>query len=306
MEKKQIKNSVQKIVILFVSISFFFIIPAHGEDLGTIKQSGVLKHLGIPYANFVTERGTGLDIELMQAFARYLGVEYKFVGSTWKDIIPDLSGKEFKVVDTAIKVTGSRPKKGNVISTGFTVLPWRKNIVSFSDQTFPSGIWLVSRGDSSLKPIKPTGNIATDINLVKKELYGITVLGLKGSCLAPSQYGLDSTGAKIKYFPPENDLDGMIPAVIAKNADATLIDVPVALVALAKWPGKIKVIGPISERQEMACAFAKDSPKLKQAFGTFFKRFKKSGEYKKLVDKYYPTVFTYYPEFLSENSAPGN
>jgi len=306
MGQKQIRTSMQKIIFWAVCILLCFIVPAQAEDLDTIQHSGVLKHLGIPYANFITEQGDGLDVELMQAFAEYLGVEYKFVGSTWKDIVSDLSGREFNVVGTAVNVIGSRQKKGNVISTGFTVLPWREKIVSFSDQTFPSGIWLVSRSDSSLKPIKPTGNIGADIQLVKNELHGVTVLGLKASCLAPSQYGLGMTGAKIKYFPPENDLDGMIPSVISKNADATLIDVPVALVALAKWPGRIKVIGPISEHQQMACAFGKDSPRLKKAFDTFFASFKNSGEYKRIVDKYYPSVFIYYPDFLADSSTPTN
>jgi ABC-type amino acid transport substrate-binding protein len=49
--------------------------------------------LGVPYANFVTGGGDGLDVELMKLFARHLGVEYRYVRSTWADVIPDLVGK---------------------------------------------------------------------------------------------------------------------------------------------------------------------------------------------------------------------
>jgi ABC-type amino acid transport substrate-binding protein len=49
----------------------------------------------------------------------------------------------------------------------------------------------------------------------------------------------------------------------------------------------------------MACAFAQDSPQLKKAFDAFFDDFKKSGRYRKLVKKYYPSIFTYYPLFLN-------
>ena len=124
------------------------------------------------------------------------------------------------------------------------------------------------------------------------------MLGLQGSCLDPSLYGIKETGAKVQFFPVDRDLEGMIPSVIAKMADTTLMDVPVALVALEKWPGKIKVIGPLSEPQDMACAFSKNSVRLKQAFDSFFEKFKESGEYRRLVKVYYPSVFIYYPNFL--------
>ena len=287
---------IQRIVCM-VFIALVVAVPVGAEDLDAVLRSGTLKHLGIPYANFVTPDQKGLDVDLMHAFADYLGVRYAFIESTWSTIIPDLTGKQIKVTGDDIAIIGRTEKKGHIISTGFTVLPWRKKIVSFSRQTFPSGIWLIARSDSRLTPITPTGNISNDIKMVKKQLAGVTVLGLEGSCLAPSLYGIDKTGAKLRFFPPENDLEEMIPSVIAHNADATLIDVPVALVALTRWPGEIKVIGPVSLPQEMACAFSQDSPKLKKKFDDFFRQFKKNGQYRKLVEKYYPSVFTYYPDF---------
>jgi len=273
---------------------------AKAGNLEEVLQSGTLKHLGIPYANFITRDHMGLDVELMQQFAKYLGVKYQFVESSWQNIIPELTGKKINVKKDTVEITGATPIKGDVISTGFTVLPWRTKIVDFSERTFPSGIWLIARSDAALTPIKPTGNIGKDIVRVKEKLTNVSVLALEGSCLAPELYGINQTGAKIQFFPVDRDLEGMIPSVIAKIADTTLMDVPVALVALAKWPRQIKVIGPLSDPQNMACAFSKDSPKLKQAFDSFFNTFKKSGKYRELVNTYYPTVFTYYPEFLSQ------
>ncbi len=291
-------------IIVKVYITLIFIMGvlsfniARAEGLNHVKKSGTLRHLGIPYANFVTHDHDGLDIALMKAFAKDLGVKYQFVESTWQTIIADLSGKKVKPVGNDIQILGKARIKGDIISTGFTVLPWRKKIVDFSAMTFPSEIWLIARGDTQLTPISPTGVIAKDIDKVKELLNGFSVLGLKDSCLDPNSYGIKKTGAKILYFSADHDLSGMIPSVIAEVADATLMDVPVALVALAKWPGKIKVIGPLSQPQDMACAFSKNSPKLKQAFDIFFEKFKTSGEYRKLVETYYPSVFTYYPNFL--------
>jgi ABC-type amino acid transport substrate-binding protein len=184
---------------------------ASGNGLKHVLKTGELRHLGIPYANFITPDGKGLDVELIQAFAKHLGVKYIFVKSTWKDIIPDLTGKIIKVSGDTVSITGKCSKKGDLISTGFTVLPWREKIVSFSSRTFPSGIWLISAMNSQLTPIKPSGSITSDIEMVKKNLQGISVLGLKGSCLAPGLYGLEKTGAKIHYFPPDHNLDEMIP-----------------------------------------------------------------------------------------------
>ena len=285
---------------LLAWLTIFSVNGALASDLDGVLKSGTLRHLGIPYANFVTADHQGLDVELMQNFAKSLGVKYHFVESTWGGIIPDLTGKTIIVDGDSVTVTGTSPIKGDVISTGFTVLPWRKKIVNFSDMAFPSGIWLIAGSESDLSPIKPSGDIDKDIDLVKKELSGVSVLGLKGSCLAPDLYGIKETGANVQFFPIDRDLEEMIPSVIAKMAESTLMDVPVALIALAKWPRQIKVIGPLSAPQEMACAFAKDAPKLKQAFDNFFAEFKKSGEYRRLVSNYYPTVFAFYPEFLQQ------
>ncbi len=291
---KQLKQSIFLAVVVVVSTT----VIATAGDLEDVMKSGVLRHLGIPYANFVTSDHDGLDVELMQAFAKHLGVKYRLVESTWGNIIADLTGKMVKPMGSDISISGDAPIKGDVIATGFTVLPWREKIVDFSEQTFPSGIWLIARGDAALTPISPTGSVVNDITLVKQILSGISVLGLGESCLDPDLYGIKATGARIQYFPSDRDLEEMIPSVMAKMADTTLMDVPVALVALAKWPGEIKVIGPLSVPQDMACAFSKKSPNLKQAFDAFFDKFKQTGRYRELVEKYYPSVFIYYPDFL--------
>ncbi len=88
------------------------------------------------------------------------------------------------------------------------------------------------------------------------------------------------------------------PAVVKGDAETTLLEVPDALAALQKWPGKTKVIGPLSPRQDMAYAFAENSPELRDAFNRFFEQCKKDGTYTRLVKKYYPMVFNYYPKFF--------
>ncbi|TKB07260.1 transporter substrate-binding domain-containing protein [Desulforhopalus sp. IMCC35007] len=265
-------------------------------DLDEVLKAGKLRHLGIVYANFVTEDKTGLDVELMQLFAAHLGVKYEFVETNWTNILTDLTGKVIKPKGDDVEIMGTGPIRGDIIATGFTMLEWRKKVVDFSEMTFPTGVWLLARADSKLQPIVPTNTITKDIEAVRKNLKDVSILGLQGSCLDPSLYNLDTTGASIQLFPIDRDLSEMIPSMMAKQANTTLMDLPVALIALEDWPGQIKVIGPISDPQIMACAFPKTSPKLRQEFNNFFNQCKADGTYKRLVEKYYSSLFVYYPD----------
>ncbi|NOR26696.1 MAG: transporter substrate-binding domain-containing protein [Desulforhopalus sp.] len=266
------------------------------RDLDEVIKAGKLRHLGIVYANFVTKDKTGLDVELMQLFAEHLGVKYEFVETTWANVLPDLLGNTVKPQGDDVAIGKETPIKGDVIATGFTELNWRKKIVNYSEMTFPTGVWLIAQADSKLQPIVPSGDLNKDIEMVKEKLNEVSVLGLRDSCLDPSLYQLEKTGARIQLFPIDRDLSEMIPTVMARAAETTLMDMPVALLALEQWPGKIKVVGPVSESQAMACAFPKSSPKLLAAFNTFFTKIKGEGTYKQLVEKYYPSLFVYYPD----------
>ena len=79
---------------------------AFADDLREIRERGVLRHLGVPYANFVTGSGDGLDVEIVQLFARHLGVRYEYVPTTWGDVIGDLTGKQIRYKPTLYGIEG--------------------------------------------------------------------------------------------------------------------------------------------------------------------------------------------------------
>lgn len=295
------KHYATKLVFILAAVlttAFMSGVPA-AADLKEVKKKGVLRHLGIPYANFVTGAGDGMDVELMTHFAKYLGVRYEYVRTDWNDIFGDLTGKKVKPKGDDIEVVADVPIKGDVAATGLTVLPWRKKAVDFSVPTFPNQVWLVARADSPVPPITPSGNTGKDIEAVKKIIAGQPLLAKAGTCLDPSLYGLEKITDKIKPFP--GSVNDIAPAVIEGEAVLTLLDLPDALVALQKWTGKIKIIGPVSEKQDMAAAFSKDSPELRGAFNRFIRKIKKDGSYVRIVKKYYPYVFDYSPEFFRKN-----
>ncbi len=303
------RKNVVKILIPFIGGGIFCLLSTNvfAGDLQDIRQQGVLRHLGIPYAHFVKETPVGmdgLDVELMQLFATHLGVRYELVTTSWGEVFSDLTGDLFQFANDGIKVIGKTSVKGDIIANGLTILPERQKIVNFSIPTFPTGVWLVARADSPIKPITPSGNIDDDIEQVKKLLVGRSVLSMKNTCLDPDFYGLAQTGADIRYHTASQHLGDIAPAILDGAAETTLLDIPDALIALQKWPGEIKIIGPVSEAQSMGVGFAKDSPELRREFNKFFQKIWTDGTYSKLVEKYYPSVFLYLNDFF-ENKTPG-
>ena len=269
---------------------------ARAGDLPEIRKHGVVRHIGIPYANFVTGAGDGMDVEIMKLFARHLGVKYEYVKTDWGTVMEDLVGRKVKASGDEAEFGEKVPVKGDLVANGFTVLPWRQKVVDFSIPTFPSQIWLIARADSRMKPIKSTKNVDKDVTLTRSLLKGKKVLALPKTCLDPDGNKLNATGAEVVIF--TGNLNELAPALINNEAELTILDVPDALVALEKWPGKIKIIGPVSGRQLMGVAFPKESPQLRIAFNEFFLSLRKDGTYDQIVKKYYPTSFYYFPDFF--------
>jgi ABC-type amino acid transport substrate-binding protein len=284
-------------LLTFLLSPFLAVAAAKANDLDEVRTSGVLRHLGVPYANFVTGAGDGMDVELVQAFSKTLGVRYEYVETDWGTVIPDLTGQTVKVTNGHAERQGSAPIKGDLLANGFTVLPWRQEVVSFSSPTFPNQIWLVARADSKVRPIEPTGDIRKDIELARALMKNRTVLTLAKTCLDASLYNLAATGAKVVAF--KGKLNELAPALLNAEAEMTILDVPDALIALEKWHSRIKILGPISDKQQMAVAFPKNQPKLLAAFNAFLAKAEHDGSYLKLVKKYYPAVVGYFPEFFT-------
>ena len=266
------------------------------RDLDEIKQQGVLRHLGVSYANFDTGSGDGMDVEIVQLFAKHLSVRYESVKTTRENAIPDLIGRKIKLVGNNVELLDVVPVRGDVLANGFTVLPWREKILNFSSPTFPSQMVLVAPANSSIRPITPTGNINKDIERVKKLTKNKTVLGVQDTCLDPALFKLKEDGAKIKNF--TGALSALHSTVIKGESDTAIMEMPDALLAIKKHPGKIKIIGPLSPTQDMAVGFAKESAQLRNEFKTFFAQIKKDGTYLKIVRKYYPSAPEFYPAFF--------
>jgi ABC-type amino acid transport substrate-binding protein len=295
-------NATQRCSLLILGITLLLPVLASADSLAALQERGVLRHLGVPYANFVSGVGEdmkldGMDVELMRGFAGWLGVEYEYVQTDWASAIGDLTGNEIKTSGDEVEVVGTAPIRGDVIANGMTIIPWRQQVVAFAEPTFPTQVWLMSRADSPVSPIKPTSSLAEDIVQTKSVLGGKALLGKLNTCLDPSLYDIEQTGAEISLF--NGALNELAPAVVNNESEFTLLDVPDALVALEKWSGEIKVIGPVSEEQFMAPAFRRGDTELLSAFNRYLAELKASGAFDDLTLRYYPLVVDYFPDFLA-------
>ena len=77
------------------------------------------------------------------------------------------------------------------------------------------------------------------------------------------------------------------------------------LIALERWPGSIKVIGPISGDQVMAVGFRKDTPQLRAACNAYLAQRQADGSYNAMVRRFYPAVFHYYSAFFASTTSAG-
>ncbi len=268
-------------------------------DLQEIRDKGELRHLGIRYANFVTGAGDGFDVELVQGFARHIGVQYRLVYSDFYTVVTDLLGKDVVRRGAAVELTGDYPVKGDMIATGFTVLPWREQILLFSEPTFPSQVLLVARANTDYKPIKGSANLDKDIAETRRFIGSKSLLVMEKTCLDPANYDLRGKGIDLRPYTRSTNINEMVPTLLEGHVEFTLLDVPSALLDLQKWAGQIKVLGPISQTQQLAAAFPKSSPRLRDAFDAYLRQIREDGRYDALARKYYPGIHRYFPEFFA-------
>jgi len=274
------------------------ITSSRADDLDDVLAKGELRHLGIAYANFVTGAGDGLDVEIIQGFARQLGVKYTLVRTDFYSVVRDLLGKDVLRKGDDIELSGDFPIRGDLIASGFTMLPWRSKIVLFSEPTFPSQVWLVAPASSPLGPTAGSGVLARDIEETKGKIGSRSLLVMERTCLDPANYALKGRGIDLHAYTRSSNLNEMVPALLNGDAELTLLDVPDAILDLRKWAGKIKVLGPVSDEQELAVAFRHSGARLRDAFNSYLQAIKADGRYDALIDKYYPGIRNTLPNFF--------
>lgn len=205
---------------------------------------------------FKNEKGefTGFDVQLWDAIAKDLKLDYKWQTMDFNGIIPALQSKS---IDAAI--------------AGITIKSSREQVVDFSYPYYDAGLVILVRADN---------------NEVK------TLEDLKGKKIATklattSVDFLKSEGfTDLKLLP---NTDNLFMELITGGVDAVFFDSPPLMYYSQNMgKGKVKVVGPLYQGQSYGIAFPQGSDLREKVTITILK-FMEDGTYDKLYQKWFGT-----------------
>lgn len=202
-----------------------------------------------------TGKHTGFDVELWDAIAKKIGLEYDLQPMDFNGIIPGLQSNQ---IDVGI--------------AGMTIKPERAEVVDFSDGYYNAGLLVLVKSDNdAVKGIE--------------DLKGKIVSTKLGT--TSEDFVKKSAGAKEVKLYPNND--SMFMELMSGGADAVVFDSPVIADFMRKaGKGQVKVVGPLYQGQSYGIAFPKGS-ELVSKVNEALKTLRASGEYDTLYLKWFGT-----------------
>jgi glutamine transport system substrate-binding protein len=230
-----------------------FLIP-----LGTIHAKTLIVGVDANFRpfEFKNEQGefTGFDVQLWDAIAKDLGLDYKWQTMDFNGLIPALQSKS---IDAAI--------------AGMTIKSAREEVVDFSYPYYDAGlVMLVKADNNSIKTIDDLKG-----KKVATKLATTSVDFLKSKNIK-----------KIKLLP---NTDNLFMELIVGGVDAVLFDSPPLMYyAENQGKGKVKVVGPLYQGQSYGIAFPQGSTLREKVTITILK-FKENGTYDALYKKWFGT-----------------
>lgn len=239
-----------KLAAAFVAVGLAFGPAAANADELVVATDTAF----VPFEFKEGDKYVGFDIDLWDAIATDLGVEYRLQPMDFNGIIPALQTKQ---VDVAL--------------AGITIKDERKQVIDFSDGYYDSGFLLMVPTDSDIKDAD----------------------GLKGKTLAVKT-GTSATDyakehfkeTELRQFP---NIDNAYLELQTGRVDAAMHDTPNVLYYIAKaGQGRVKAVGQQMMAHEYGIAFPKGS-ELVARVNEALKKIKADGRYDAIYEKWFGT-----------------
>lgn len=197
----------------------------------------------------------GFDIDLWDAVAKQLGLEYELQPMDFNGLIPALQSGN---IDAAI--------------AGMTIKSEREKVVDFAYPYYDAGLMILVRADE--KNIKSV-----------EDLNGKVVATKLGT--TSEDYTKKNAKAKdVKLFP---NIDGAYMELATGGADAVIFDSPAVLwYSTTAGKGKAKVVGPLYMGQSYGIAFPQGS-ELREKVTIAILKLMEDGTYAKIYKKWFGT-----------------
>jgi glutamine transport system substrate-binding protein len=223
----------------------------------TARAEALLVAVDTAFVPFEFKQGdkyVGFDIDLWDAVAKELKLEYKLQPMDFNGILPALQTKN---VDVAL--------------AGITIKDERKKAIDFSDGYYDSGFMLMVPADS---PIKAAADLKGKSLAVKT--------GTSAADYAKANFA----GTELKQFP---NIDNAYLELQTGRVDAAMHDTPNVLYFIATaGKGKVKAVGTQMMAHQYGIGFPKGSPLVAQVNGALAK-IKADGRYVAIYKKWFGT-----------------
>lgn len=262
----------KKLLSFFILLGIFFsFVSCQTEQknnlLNKIKKRGYLSVTLEPgnlpfkknnqYQDFV-----GFDVELINEFAKKLGVSVKFVETTWNEIFFSLLVNNIEE-ETPV----------DLIICNMTITEERKELVNFSEPYFVTGqTFLISKENPK--------NIGSWQDLNQEGLIIAAKMGAMAESVSRKIF------PKATLILSRNEAEAAN-EVVQGLAHATVFDQSFIAVFAKKNSDKVRAFIDPFTNESLGIAVRKENPDLLKEVDGFLKEFKESQKYKDLYRKYF-------------------
>lgn len=210
----------------------------------------------VPFEFKQGDKYVGFDVDLWDAIAKELKLDYTLKPMDFSGIIPALQTRN---VDLAL--------------AGITITEERKKAIEFSDGYYKSGLQVMVRSNEN--NIKGISDLNGKVVAVKSGTGSV-------------EYAKANIKAKdLRQFP---NIDSAYMELGTNRADAVLHDTPNILYFIhTAGKGRFKAVGDSIEAQQYGIAFPKGSDDLREKVNGALKTLKENGTYNQLYKKWFGT-----------------
>ena len=224
----------------------------------TLIQDGMLiagSDTAYPPFEFIEDGEVlGFDVDLVEAIADRLGLDYEFKTYNFDALIVGLqSGTEFDMIASAMTITEERAQQ-----------------VDFSDPYIDSNQSLTVREDSDIETLA--------------DLSGLNIGVQSGT--TGEEYARNNAPADATVVPFENILQAM-QALQAGEVDGVVNDLPISADIVLDETRELKIVEELITEEQYGFAFNQDNPGLRDAVNDALAEVKADGTYDDIYRKWF-------------------
>ncbi|MHC3773183.1 glutamine ABC transporter substrate-binding protein GlnH [Pantoea agglomerans] len=242
--------------LLKVSVAALALAFSHSSTAADKKLVVATDTAFVPFEFKQGDKYVGFDVDLWDAIAKELKLDYTLKPMDFSGIIPALQTRN---VDLAL--------------AGITITEERKKAIEFSDGYYKSGLQVMVRNNEN--DIKGISDLNGKVVAVKSGTGSV-------------EYAKANIKSKdLRQFP---NIDSAYMELGTNRADAVLHDTPNILYFIhTAGKGRFKAVGDSIEAQQYGIAFPKGSDDLREKVNGALKTLKENGTYNTLYKKWFGT-----------------